>query len=146
MGTRFEISAGGVVLRRDPEGQLEVALIATHESERWALPKGLVKKDEPLADAALREVREETGLEAEIVTPLPPIDYWFWWGQPGKKVRHHKQVHFFVMAWRGGDTARHDAEVDEVRWFPLHEAILLASYQSERDILEQARKQGNLIS
>lgn len=66
MTTRFQLSAGGVVCRRNPDGQLEVALIAT-EDGRWSLPKGLVEKGEPLEETALREVREETGLEAQIV-------------------------------------------------------------------------------
>ncbi len=139
MATRFELSAGGVVLRRAPGGGLEVAMIGTHGGERWGLPKGMVEGGEPMQEAALREVREETGLEATILAPLEPIDYWFWWGEPGHKNRHHKQVHFFVMAATGGDTANHDFEVDEVRWFGIDEAIRRASYKTERELLEQAR-------
>ncbi len=137
MSTRDEVSAGGVVCRRGEAG-VEVALIATHGGERWALPKGLVRKDEALEDAALREVREETGLDAEIVAPLEPIDYWFWWPRGGGKVRHHKVVHYYLMAFRGGDLADHDDEVDDARWFPLEDAIAHASYENERNVLRQA--------
>jgi len=137
MSTRDEVSAGGVVCRRGEAG-VEVALIATHGGERWALPKGLVRKDEALEDAALREVREETGLDAEIVAPLEPIDYWFWWPRGGRKVRHHKVVHYYLMAFRGGDLADHDDEVDDARWFPLEDAIAHASYENERNVLRQA--------
>jgi len=137
MSTRDEVSAGGVVCRRGEAG-VEVALIATHGGERWALPKGLVRKDEALEDAALREVREETGLDAEIVAPLEPIDYWFWWPRGGRKVRHHKVVHYYLMAFRGGDLADHDDEVDDARWFPLEDAIAHASYENERNALRQA--------
>ena len=137
MSTRDEVSAGGVVCRRGEAG-VEVALIATHGGERWALPKGLVRKDEALEEAALREVREETGLDAEIVAPLEPIDYWFWWPRGGRKVRHHKVVHYYLMAFRGGDLADHDDEVDDARWFPLEDAISSASYENERNVLRQA--------
>lgn len=128
------------MVRRGEAGGVEVALIATHGGERWALPKGLVRQGESLEDAALREVREETGLDAEIVAPLEPIAYWFWWPRGGRKVRHHKVVHYFLMTYRGGDLADHDDEVDDARWFPLEEALERASYENERNILRQARQ------
>jgi 8-oxo-dGTP pyrophosphatase MutT (NUDIX family) len=142
MPTPLDISCGGVVGRRTPAGTLEVALIATHGGERWALPKGLARKGESLEETALREVREETGLTAVVVEPFEPIEYWFWAGPPGRKSRHHKQVHYFLMRYLSGDTADHDAEVDEARWFPLDEAIERASYNSERRLLEQTRDRG----
>jgi ADP-ribose pyrophosphatase YjhB (NUDIX family) len=136
MPTRDETSAGGIVLRRSAGDSVEVALIATHGGERWALPKGLVNRGEAVEETALREVREETGLEAEIVSALEPIEYWFWWGPPGRKVRHHKRVHYYLMRWLGGDTSLHDAEVDDVQWFALEEAVQRLSYESERRLLE----------
>ena len=118
MTTRFQLSAGGVVCRRDSTGRLEVVLIAT-EDGRWGLPKGLVEKGEPLEETARREVREETGLEAEVVERLSPIEYWYWWDEDGEKVRYHKKVYFFLMTCRGGDVTQHDFEVTDVRWFPI---------------------------
>lgn len=138
MSTRDEVSAGGVVCRRVEGGGIEVALIATHGGERWALPKGLVARGESPEEAALREVREETGLDAEIVASLQPIDYWFWWPRGGRKIRHHKVVHYYLMAFLGGDLADHDDEVDDARWFPLDEAIERATYENERGVLRQA--------
>lgn len=141
MPTRHEVSAGGIVCRWDKDDGLSVALIATHGGERWALPKGLTRDSESLEEAALREVREETGLEAEIIRALEPIEYWFWWGKPGRKVRHHKVVHYFVMRYLSGDVADHDHEVDDARWFSLDEAIGRASYDSERELLEAVAKE-----
>ncbi|MCS7178203.1 MAG: NUDIX hydrolase [Anaerolineae bacterium] len=137
MTTRFEISAGGVVFRQTETGAVEVVLVATPDG-RWALPKGLVEKGESLEAAALREVQEETGLEAEVVERLDPIEYWYWWKEGDQQVRHHKKVYFFLMACRGGDVARHDREVEEARWFPLDEAIHQAAHRTERQVLQQA--------
>jgi 8-oxo-dGTP pyrophosphatase MutT (NUDIX family) len=132
-----------VVYRRSPAGQLEVVLIAT-EGERWGLPKGLVEKGEALEETALREVREETGLEAEIVERLAPIEYWYWWDEGGERVRYHKKVYFFLMACQGGDISQHDFEVEDVRWLPIDEAIQRANHRTERETLEAAR--GRLMS
>ena len=144
MTTRFQLSAGGVVCRRNPAGQLEVALIATHGGERWGLPKGLVEKGESLEETALREVREETGLEAESIERLEPIEYWFWWDEDGQKVRYHKKVYFFLMACRGGDITQHDFEVEDVRWFPIDEAVERASYRTEQKVLQQVKERGGM--
>jgi 8-oxo-dGTP pyrophosphatase MutT (NUDIX family) len=147
--TRFQLSAGGVVCRRNPAGQIEVALIATQRGQRWGLPKGLVESGESLDETAVREVREETGLEAEFVERLGPIEYWYWWDEGGEKVRYHKKVYYFLMAYRSGDVAQHDFEVEEVRWFPIDQAIERASYRTEREVLQQVRdwvRNGKLVS
>ena len=137
--TRLETSAGGVVYHLDRQGQVEIALIRPRGDERWALPKGWVEKDESPQDAALREVREETGVTARVVESLERIEYWFRTRQEASPVLVHKYVDFFLMAAVEGDLADHDHEVEEARWFTLDQAIEVAAFQSERQVLEKAR-------
>jgi 8-oxo-dGTP diphosphatase len=138
MRTRSERSAGGVVYRREGEG-LEVALAArrTRRGElAWGLAKGQIEPEEDPAETALREVQEETGLEAEIEDDLGEISYFFVW--EGERVR--KSVRFYLMRATGGDVSRHDHEMEDVQWFPLREALRKASFKTEREVLERAAK------
>ena len=136
METRREVSAGGVVTRRR-RGRPQVALAArrTRRGELvWGLPKGEIEPGESPEAAALREVREETGLEARILEPLGEIRYFYVWDG----VRIRKAVHFFLMRATGGDIALHDQEMEDVRWFPLEEALRKAAYKGEREVLQRA--------
>jgi 8-oxo-dGTP pyrophosphatase MutT (NUDIX family) len=136
--TRFEHSAGGVVVRRT-NGDVDVVLASRRTRAGdlvWGLPKGVVEEGEKPEEAAIREVREETGLEAEIREPLGDISYWFVWD--AERVR--KRVSFFLMDAVGGDVADHDHEMEEVRWFPLAEAVGKAAFRSEQDVLKRAVK------
>ncbi|HKO85251.1 MAG TPA: NUDIX domain-containing protein, partial [Actinomycetota bacterium] len=108
MRTARAVSAGGVVLA-ELRPDAPVALVA-HRSVRgglqWTLPKGAQEEGESVTDTALREVREETGLQVELVGPLDTIDYWFVWAP--EQTRYHKFVHYFLMRAVGGDFAEHD--------------------------------------
>jgi 8-oxo-dGTP pyrophosphatase MutT (NUDIX family) len=138
MKTRFEHSAGGVVIRRGRDG-VDVALAARRTRNgalAWGLPKGLVEEGESSEDAAIREVEEETGLQAKPIEPLGDISYWYVW----EEERIRKKVTFFLMEATGGDVAHHDHEMEDVRWFPLDEARRKASYPSERETLNRAAR------
>lgn len=122
---------------RGDGGTIEVALAArrTRRGElAWGLPKGAVEPDESPEETAVREVREETGLEAEIEGDLGTIRYFYVW----EGVRVRKQVRFFLMRATGGDIERHDHEMEEVRWFPLRTAPRRAAYRGEREVIERA--------
>ena len=130
---RNEHSSGGAVLcSRD--GQLCVALIATRRKTRWGLPKGAVAQGETSEQAALREVLEETGLEAKIVKPLDTIEYSFRAGD----ALIRKRVDFYLMEYVSGILTPQLSEVDDVEWVELSEAIRRASFESERKLLEKA--------
>ena len=133
--TRQAVSAGGLVVDERPDGHW-VVLIA-HRSAggtlQWTLPKGRLEAGEELEEAAVREVREETGLEADVVDKLGVVDYWFVW-RPDQ-VRYHKYVHYFLMAYRGGDMAARDDEAEEVAWLPFSEALERLTHPNERALV-----------
>ena len=137
--TRREISAGCVVYRKNGS-DAEVALIQPRDREAWSLPKGLIEKGETAEKAALREVREETGLLGDIVERIDTIKYTYnaRWEKPA--VRVFKIVTFYLLHSTGGDISQHDREVDRVEWFPLDYAVTHATYPQEREILRKAQE------
>jgi 8-oxo-dGTP pyrophosphatase MutT (NUDIX family) len=134
--TARAVSAGGVVLAELRPDAL-VALVA-HRSVRgslqWTLPKGAREEGESVEQTALREVREETGLEAELIGPLDTIDYWFVWAP--ERTRYHKFVHYFLMRFVGGDFSERDHEMEDAAWFEPAEARRRMSFANERLLLD----------
>ena len=129
--TRNEHSSGGAVISiRD--GVAHVAMIATRGKTRWGLPKGAVSEGETSEQAALREVLEETGLVAEVIKPLDTIEYFFRAGD----TLIRKRVDFYLMRYVGGELTPQLSEVDDVDWVEISAAILRASFESERKLLE----------
>ncbi len=100
----------------------------------WGLAKGGIEPDESREQAAVREVREETGIEARIEESLGETRYFYVW----EGVRVRKTVHFFLMRATGGDPSDRDDEMEDVRWFPLDRALKRAAYRGEREVLTRA--------
>jgi len=132
-----EFSAGGVVVR----GEQLVAIVPTRRaadgSRVLALPKGHVDPGETPIQAAVREVREETGIVAEPVCELGESRYWY--RRDGRTVG--KSVAFFLFSYVEGDTADHDDEVEEVRWIGFEEASTALSHAAEREMVALALAQ-----
>jgi 8-oxo-dGTP pyrophosphatase MutT (NUDIX family) len=139
--TVTQVSAGGVVYRRGAgEKNVEVALIRVGPKNRWQLPKGLVEEGESAETTAVRELREEAGVEGDLIAPLDTIEYWYVGAHDGgQRVRFHKRVHFFLLEYRTGDVRDHDHEVSEARWIPLAEAEALLTFGSEQKVMARAR-------
>ena len=130
-------SFGGVVMRSEDGGH-EVILIRTRNlkgKEVWTLPKGTAEKGESGEETALREVREETGIDTEIIEPLEDITYWF--VVAAEQARFRKTVHYFLMRAVGGDPTQHDDEVEEVRFVPVDEAPRWVTYPSDKKVLKR---------
>jgi len=127
-----EFSAGGVVVRR-MQGRDFVAVVRVRD-EILALPKGHPDGRESAAAAAEREVREETGLETELVEKLGDIRYWY--ARDGERVM--KIVSFFLFRYRSGSVADHDHEVEEALWIPLEEAPGRLAYKGEQEMAATA--------
>ena len=133
-----EFSAGGVVMNAANE---IVVIVPTRRaadgSKVLALPKGHPDGKESSLEAALREVREEAGVEAELVSSLGEVKYWYQRG--GRRIA--KVVEFFLLRYVSGDLGDHDHEVEVARWIPAAEAAEKLTYAGERDMVRRALSQ-----
>jgi 8-oxo-dGTP pyrophosphatase MutT (NUDIX family) len=133
MSVEHHRSAGGLVI----DGR-RILLISTQAGRRWQLPKGHIEEGETPQQAAVREVREETGVTGRVVASLPGIEYWFV-EKGGRRV--HKEVDYFLLAYVSGDAADFDRrEVSGAEWFPWREGIAKLSFENERRVVRLARE------
>ncbi len=134
MASESEFSAGGVVVRNGECVVIVPTRRAADGSAVLAQPKGHPDGDESPPDAALREVREETGVEAELVDKLGDVRYWYM--RHGRRIA--KVVSFFLLEYRAGELEDHDHEVEHARWMPLEDAARELTYKGERDMAARA--------
>ena len=125
-----EYSAGGVVIKDKKE-----VLLIKNPSNVWTFPKGHIEKGETKEEAAVREVKEETNIDAEIVTYLGKINYSFSYN--GVKV--YKTVYFYLMRYISGMPVP-SWEVKDARFFPLKKAQKLLKYKGDKEIFLRALK------
>ncbi len=138
MVVQREFSAGGVLVRTIRARPMLAAIRPRGRDDVWALPKGKIDAGESAAETAVREVREETGVEGRLVEKLGDVRYVYTFrGQ-----RIFKVVSFFLLrAGRGRIGAIEEAmriEVAEARWLPLEEAPRLLTYGGEREMAARA--------
>jgi ADP-ribose pyrophosphatase YjhB (NUDIX family) len=131
-----EFSAGGLVV--DLGGEIpKGALIGRTDRQGrllWSLPKGHIEAGETAEQAARREVREETGIDGEILGELGTIDFWF--VADGRRI--HKTVRHYLMRRVSGELSDADVEVDEVAWVPLPDIRGQLAYPDERGLVDAA--------
>src|SRR3954462_3169970 len=132
-----EFSAGGLVIR-NMRGRQYLATVLVKDGTVHALPKGHIEPGEKGPETALREVREETGLDAELVEKLGDIKYWYvrkW--SDGERV--FKVVSFFLLRYLSGSIESYQrAEVDGAEWIPLEDAPKMLAYRGEKDMAKLA--------
>ncbi|MBI2028671.1 MAG: NUDIX domain-containing protein [Candidatus Levybacteria bacterium] len=143
---KFQFSAGGVVYKKE-SGQTFI-LVAQHSQHHgWVFPKGLIDKKESgirnqesrretKEEAALREVREETGVDAKIIKALTPVEYWFKFQNETIK----KKVYYFLMKYVSGDISKHDLEMENVEWLPIDVVEKRLTYPSDKKVWQEAKK------
>jgi 8-oxo-dGTP pyrophosphatase MutT (NUDIX family) len=132
--TSTEFSAGGVVVRDEKCVVIVPTRRAADGSKVLALPKGHPEDGESAADAALREVREEAGVESRLVEKLGDVRYWY--TRDGRRIA--KVVSFFLLEYLSGEVSDHDREVEDARWLALERATRELTYKGERDMASRA--------
>jgi 8-oxo-dGTP pyrophosphatase MutT (NUDIX family) len=134
MARSSEFSAGGVVVRDAECVVIVPTRRAADGSKVLALPKGHPEQGESAADAALREVREEAGVDARLVEQLGDVRYWYM--RDGRRIA--KVVSFFLLEYLSGEVTDHDREVEHARWLALERAARELTYKGERDMASRA--------
>ncbi len=137
--TLDQISAGGVAFRWKNSNP-EVVIVSVKPKLRWQLPKGIVDPGESPEVTAVREVREEAGVETDRLDLIETVEYWYRSFRNGKPVRFHKYVHFYLLQYRSGEVSNHDHEVEEARWVSFDEAVKMLAFKSEQEVVEKARE------
>ena len=131
---RREFSSGGLVVRNFQGRPFLAVVEVTRRKKVLSLPKGHIDPGETAEQAAVREVREEAGVTAEIEEKLGDVRYWY--SLHGE--RRLKVVSFFLCRYRSGSVRDHDDEVDAALWVPLAEAPARLEYRGERDMAQRA--------
>lgn len=132
MKTKLAFSAGGIIFNK--KGQI---LMIEDAFGRWTFPKGLIDKGETPEQAAVREVKEEVGVDAEIIKRLTKDDYWYVAKWEKEKPRVHKTVYWFLMKAEGSPKPQ-TSEITNARWLDPKQIAKLETYVNTQKILKKA--------
>lgn len=128
-----EFSAGGIVFN----DQNQVLLVKSSGNHAWQFPKGKIEEGQTSKEAAIREVREEAGVNAEIIEKVGDSKYVY----PDYKTKEKifKNVTFYLMKYIDGDINDHDFETEETGWYPVDEALKLIKFSDQKKFLQKAQ-------
>lgn len=134
---KLQFSAGGIVFKKS--GDKTEILVSQHSQHHgWVFPKGLIGdhvEKENKEQTALREVKEEAGVEGKITRALNPITYWY--VMDNEKIR--KTVYYYLMEYVGGDITKHDDEMEAVEWLPVNKVEEKLTYKSDKIVWNEAK-------
>lgn len=131
-----EYSAGGIVLHNGKVLMIKNAALRDPKKAYWGFPKGHIDPGESSKNAALREIKEETKITAQIVGKLGESQYVF--TRSGERIVKH--VDYYLLKYKSGEEQGQELEVLEVKWFDPEEAIELLSFKKDKEFLKQALK------
>jgi len=134
-----ETSAGGIVYKKE-NGNVVWLTVQHRRARHWGFPKGHIGDtvaNEQMEDAALREVQEEGGIQAEIVNDTPVSTTYFY---KRERVLHKKTVHYFLMEYISGDTRDHDKEISEAKFVDEEELMKTLTYQNDKEAFEKVKQ------
>jgi len=134
-----EFSAGGIIFKNDGRDQkillIKNSALRNPKKAYWGFPKGHLEKDETAEQAALREVKEETGLETAIIEKIDDVHYFFTHPEKGTI---SKQVTIFLMKYLNGEAKAQEKELLDLGWFSPEEAIEMLSFKADKVLLKAA--------
>jgi 8-oxo-dGTP pyrophosphatase MutT (NUDIX family) len=140
LSLKREFSAGGIVYKRfrdaKDKAQIKWLIVKPQGTDRWQFPKGKIDEGESSKDTAVREVKEEAGVEAKIITKVGNSQYFFVLGS--EKI--YKHVTFFLMEYVNDTKLGHDNEVDEVKFLPFDKAVHNLTFKGDKELLIKARE------
>lgn len=134
---KFEFSAGGVVFKKNSDIKILISQHSQHHG--WVFPKGIIgdkKKGEKKEETAIREVKEETGIDAKIIRPLSPVTYWYFF----EKQRIKKTVYYYLMEFIGGNFEDRDFEMENVEWVEFEAVEKKLTYKSDKEVWAEAER------
>lgn len=137
MAVKWEFSAGGVVYKRDDDNSLMILLIKN--KDRYGFPKGNVERTEKKEDAAIREVKEETGVDAQIEEYLGNVEYWY----RSAVDTIHKFVYYYLMRYMSGEINPQKEEIEAAEWVPVDKVMDMLSFDKDKKVFEIALKKLN---
>lgn len=135
---KFEESAGGIVYK-NKDGKLYILVSKHSQHHGWVFPKGRIGdeiKNESKKETAIREVKEETGIDGIIESSLPSVTYFYTWDD--EKIK--KTVYYFIMKFKGGDINDHDNEMEEIEWLEKEKVNDRLTYPSDKEVWNKAQE------